>query len=267
VLAGQVKRLAARDQERQVGAGSEQRRQLRGGGGQVFEVVEQEEQPHVPDVLGELAAGADGAGRGLHHELRVAERGERDPPDAVGEVISRLGRGLQRQPRLAGPAGTGERDKADVVAAEERREHLELRRAAQEGRGRHRQVRLVQCLERRMLTVVGLEDALWCGQVLEPMRAEVLQAGIGQERGRRGADQHLAAVAGSGDAGALVDVGTDVSLVRQQRCAGVQADANANRAGGERVGGGVGGCQGAGGGGKGHEKGVALGVDLDPAVG
>ena len=46
---------------------------------------------------------------------RVAQRGERYPPDAVVEAVCGRGRGLEREPGLAGAAGAGEREQADAV--------------------------------------------------------------------------------------------------------------------------------------------------------
>ena len=99
------------------------------------------------------------------------------------------------------------------------------------------------------------------------MLAEVSQLGTVEQGGGGGADQDLAAVAGGGDARALVHVGTDVALVGQQRGAGVQADADLDRTVGQGVGRLAGGGQRTGRGRKGDEEGVALGVDLDSAVG
>ena len=104
-------------------------------------------------------------------------------------------------------------------------------------------------------------------EVLEPMQAQVVQVGVVDQLRGGGTDQDLAAVAGGGDAGGAVDVGPDVALVGQQRGAGVEADADPDRSPrpGRRVRLGRRG-QRAGRGREGDEEGVALGVDLDPAV-
>ena len=65
-------------------------------------------------------------------ELRVAQRRERHPPDAVRVVLGDLGRRLQRKPRLARSAGPGQRQQPDVVAAQQARA---LRQARARGRG------------------------------------------------------------------------------------------------------------------------------------
>jgi hypothetical protein len=50
------------------------------------------------------------------------------------------------------------------------------------------------------------------------------------ERGRRGRDEHLPAVAGGRDAGHAMDIRTDVTLVGQQRRPCVQTDADLDQA-------------------------------------
>jgi len=57
--------------------------------------------------------------------------------------------------------------------------------AADEGRRGHRQVGLVQRLERRELGLSELEDALGSREILEPMLAEVLELEVEKTR-RRG---------------------------------------------------------------------------------
>jgi hypothetical protein len=51
----------------------------------------------------------------LRHLLRVPHRGEVDQPHPVGERRSGTGRDLQRKPRLAHTAGTGERHQAGCL--------------------------------------------------------------------------------------------------------------------------------------------------------
>ena len=82
---------------------------------------------------------------------------------------------LERQPRLAGAAGTGERQEAHIVAGEQRRKLCNLGVAAQEWRGRNGQVGLVQGLERRVAPGAELVDALGSGEILQPMQAQVAQ--------------------------------------------------------------------------------------------
>jgi hypothetical protein len=73
-------------------------------------------------------------------ERRVADRREVDEEHAVAEVLRRGSRELEREPRLADPAGAGDRQHAHVVVAEERFRRRKLVRAPDERRRRHRQV-------------------------------------------------------------------------------------------------------------------------------
>jgi hypothetical protein len=139
----------------------------------------------------------------------------------------------------------------------------QLALAAEERRRRDRQVRLVERLQPRELTLAELPDPLRGAQVLEPVLPEVAEALASEQGGGRGRDEHLAAVPGSCDAGGAVHVGADVALLGQERRARVQAHPHrelerllrlARR--GERAGGGR----------EGDEEGIALGVDLDPVV-
>ena len=118
LLGLEVQRLAARDEHLRVGRAGEQRGDRRRGLDDLLEVVEKDEQracsrrgrsgrrprrPTLPD-------------RALD-ECGVAERLERHPEDAVGEVLDRLGRELEREPRLAAPAGPGQRRAAGACEA------------------------------------------------------------------------------------------------------------------------------------------------------
>jgi hypothetical protein len=104
-------------------------------------------------------------------------------------------------------------------------------------------------------------------EVLQPVLAELDEAvGLDQGRGRRGHD-HLAAVPDSGDPGRPVDVRAHVPLLGDERRAGVQAYANANRAARERRGRLLGRlertlCRA-----EGNEEGVALRVYLHATLG
>jgi len=54
-------------------------------------------------------------GDGRQDELGLAQGGQRNEVDAVGERIPGRGRELEREPRLAGSTGAGERDEARCV--------------------------------------------------------------------------------------------------------------------------------------------------------
>jgi hypothetical protein len=140
--------------------------------------------------------------------------------------------------------------------------------ATQERRCRNGQIRLMERRERREVVVAELVDALGGGQVLEPVLAEVAEAVRAvKERGGRGRDEHLTAVAAGGDAGRAVNVSADVALLSEMRRTGVEAHAHPDRAGrealerlprrGERTRRGR----------EGDEERVSLRVDLNPAVG
>ena len=100
---------------------------------------------------------------------------------------------------------------------------------AEERRRRHRQVRPVQRLERRERRVSELVHALGSREVLEAVLAEVGERELGEAR-RCCGNEHLAAVAGGGDARGSMDVVADVALVREQRRARVQPGSHADRA-------------------------------------
>ena len=104
-------------------------------------------------------------------------------------------------------------------------------------------------------------------EVLQPMAAEVEQRLVGYQGGRRGREDHLAAVGERRDAGAAVDVDPDVALCGDGRRARVQPHPHRDRP--RRKGflrrGGRG--HGASGGWERDEERVTLRVDLDPALG
>jgi hypothetical protein len=124
----------------------------------------------------------------------------------------------------------------------------------------------VKALERREVPVAELVDALRRRQVLQPVRAEVAQIGVAGERSRRGGDEDLAAVPACGDARRAVDVSADIALVGEQRRSRMDAHPDANGTGGELFTRGRRGRQRAWCRWEGDEEGVALRVDLDPAL-
>src|SRR5207302_9626881 len=77
------------------------------------------------------------------HESRIADGRERNPPDALREVVRRLGRSLQREPRLPGAAGAGQRQQADAVPQLPDDVH-ELPVAAEKLRRRYGEIRQVE---------------------------------------------------------------------------------------------------------------------------
>jgi hypothetical protein len=84
----------------------------------VLAIVQHQQAASVEQVIdnrgGDLSAGrlryAQRSGDPLRHQLRVLQRTELGPPDAVGEIGSRLARHPKRQPRLPAAPRTGEGD-------------------------------------------------------------------------------------------------------------------------------------------------------------
>ena len=105
------------------------------------------------------------------------------------------------------------------------------------------------------------------GDVLQPVLAEVGERRPLDELGGRMREEDLAAVAGGGDARGEVDVVADVALLGDERRARVQADPHLDRARRERLGHRRGRGERPGARREGEEEGVALRVDLDPALG
>ena len=243
LLARELQPLAARDDELRPAEVAERRDRAGGVREQVLGVVEQQEHPlaaehlreHVLDRPAGLLDHVERLRRVPEHERRVAQRGERDPPDAVVEAVRGLGRGLEREPGLAGAAGAGEREQADAVP--EPLDHLvQLPRAAEELRRRHGEVRLVQRPRPRELARPELEEPLRRGEILEAVLAEVadLEALVEQVAGRAG-EQRLPAVRRRHDPRRPVDVEPDVLRRVEDRLAGVDAHPDPDRPALERL--------------------------------
>ena len=204
VLALQLQPLPARHEQLRPARLPEPRDVGRNLRQQVLGVVEQQQRALRGERVGERLLERDS--RTFAHverlrdrverERRIAKRRERDPPDAVGQVLGQLGRGLERQTRLPGAAGPGERQQPDALVAQQADDLLQLARAAEERRRRHGQVRLPQALQRREALLAELEHALRRRQVLQPVLAEVADVLVPDEVTRRLRQQHLAAVSG-----------------------------------------------------------------------
>ena len=216
---------------------------------------------------GDVLLGAERLRDGRQDELRVVERRERHPEDAVREAVGRGARRLQREACLADAARAGERQQARLARAQEVGERVELAGAAEERRRGDGQVGAVEALQRRELGAAELVDPLGRGEVLEAVLAEVVQVDRVDEPGGGGREEDLAAVAAGGDARGAVDVDADVALVGEERRAAVEAHAHADRPGRELLGRGGGRGERGGSGGEGDEERVALRVDLDAAAG
>ncbi len=121
----------------------------------MLEVVEHDE----PAGLGRVVLlGAERLHHRGHDLVRVGELGEVDEEDALDHLSEQLGGDLQREPRLAGAAGPGERDEAPLP--EQLEEICLLADAIDERVGRDRQVRPVKALDRRELLGAELVDPL-----------------------------------------------------------------------------------------------------------
>ena len=148
------------------------------------------------------------------HEGRVADRFEGHEPDPVREFVGCGRRDLQREPGLAGAAGSGQAQQPGP--GQQRHGLAELLVAADERRELGRQVVRpgVQRPQRREVVRHALDDelgdALRGAQVLEPMLPEVAEGdAIGQRSGDEApgliAEQDLATVGDRGDPRRPVD--------------------------------------------------------------
>ena len=205
-----------------------------GGGRQdVLAVVEHEQQTparqrrrRCSSVTDASGAGRD-AQRGRHrvgHGRGVADGGQLDQPDPVGELVRQLGGDLDGQAGLADAAHAGEGHQP--VGAHQLADLLHLELAADEAGELHRQVpgRGVERPQRRerRLQPVGahLEQALRRRQVPQAVLAQVEQVDAGHQRGRGVAHQDLAAVTGGHHPGDAVQRRPEVvavALVRPRR--------------------------------------------------
>jgi hypothetical protein len=146
-LAGEAEPDPAGRQDRQPRAGGEQVGDVRSGLDHLFDVVQDEQQALAahgrPQPRGErFAAGrpdAEGRRHGRHDQVGGRDGGERDEPDAVREGCFDRRGGRDREPGLAHPAGTGQRQQADGRIGEQPTEGFHLAFPADERGRRHRQ--------------------------------------------------------------------------------------------------------------------------------
>jgi hypothetical protein len=138
----------------------DQRGHRRRGVDDLLEVVEQHEQLLVRDVLEEAVVGAHRRPDRPFDERGVADRLEGNPVDAVGKLVDRIGRELQREPRLAASAGPGKRHQP--VRANQFARLRELALPADKRCRLDRQVRPVQRAQRREVPVAELEEPVRC---------------------------------------------------------------------------------------------------------
>ena len=246
---------------------------------QVLDVVEHEQQLLRGEHRGQLLRLASPTVRATVGSSSAGSRigSSATKIHALREVLDELGRSLQREPRLPGPSRAGERQQADVVAAQQLEDLRELLLPADQRRRLHGEVRR-PVLERARRRELGVEpvdhelrEPLRPGQILEPVLAEISHRdALGQlvlhELARRLREQHLPAVAGRADSSGARHVEADVAGRGQSGVAGVDADPHAELRPGEVA------LQprrrphGAGRAGKGCEERVALGVHDDSVL-
>ena len=117
LLARDAQHGPARDDDADPRAGADEGADVGRSVDDLLEVVEQEQHPPLPDRAGDDVEGgraralgdADRAGDRRQDEVGARDRLEGDEPDPVGVLVGRGGRQLEREPRLAGPARSGER--------------------------------------------------------------------------------------------------------------------------------------------------------------
>jgi hypothetical protein len=89
-------------------------------------------------VRGEVLISAERAGRCLEHELRLAQRSQRYPENAILVIIRSSPRSLKSKPRLARAAWPRQREQSQILTPEQL-EHLgELPLPPDKRRARHR---------------------------------------------------------------------------------------------------------------------------------
>ena len=125
---------------------------------------------------------------------------------------------------------TGQGQQPDVRPREKLRSLGELVYTPEKRRRRNREVRPIEGFQGRKSLLAQLIHPLRRGQILEAMLAEILQSIGLHERGRRGGDEHLAAVSGRCDPGGAVDVDPDVPFLGEQRRTGVHPHTHLDRA-------------------------------------
>jgi hypothetical protein len=144
LLASDVERLAAGHEQAESRTGAEQIGNTGRRLHDVLEVVEEEEHRPIAEVVCQLLLGAQNPRRGLEYQPRVAERGQRHPPDAVLVVGGELAGHLNRKASLARPSSAGESQQSDFGSAQKLEDVGELSRAPDERGRRDWQVRASQ---------------------------------------------------------------------------------------------------------------------------
>ena len=250
MLGPDVQCLAAGGQHGQARAVAQQLRHGAGRLGHLLEVVEHEQHPPIPQPIGELflqraiddLAEPDGTGDRDEHGVRVPGAGQVDEGHAVREAGREVLGDPDRQRRLAGASGSGQRQQANRGVLEAIPDLRELGLTTDQLGGPGRQARPGRTQggqrreARRQVGVDELEEVLRATEVLQAMLAEVEQAGArrqplaGKCPGRR-RQEDLAAVPGGHDPGGPVDRRTEEVAGPLLGLAGVHAHPHAQRTG------------------------------------
>ena len=177
---------------------------------------------------GEPVLGAERLGDRLRDERGIAERGEPDPEDACLVLADERGGCFEREPCLAGAARAREGDRR-APCSMRASDLLELGLAAEEGARRTGQVRVRDRLQRREGALPELVEGDGLGDVLEPVLAELGELEL-DELGSRMREHDLAAVGRAHHSRGEVDVHAHVLGRVEGGLAGVDADADRDRA-------------------------------------
>ena len=229
----------------------------------------------LADVIAALRD-SEGSRHCRHDEPGIRQRREADEEDSVWEVVEELGRNLCGQPCLARTSGPRQGDDPRLASAEKLRHFPDLALSADE-RGRlQRQVRRARFETARRWELAfqvrhdELEQPLSRGEVRQTVLAEVEHLGrveraFSEEVARRLREEDLARVRGTPDALRAADAQPRVPVVRGDRFGRADADPEAADAS-RRALATDRGCNRVPRAGKGDEQGIAVRVQLEPAV-
>ncbi len=182
-----MKRNTAGDQNPKIGTGAEQASDIRGGIRDLLEVVQYQQgfsgthgldDPRRMTSL-QIAAKTQRGGDGIEHQRGVHDWRERDKPDPAIAFRFQVSGYPERQAGFAHPAGSGEGQQPEIVAAKHVQGGGDIVVAAHEGCRLQRQAGAATCMGgRRAVWVLGIRGASrW------PGREQLLALGAGQVEG------------------------------------------------------------------------------------
>jgi len=226
MLALQVQRPPRGRQYHQARSRGQQRGDDLGGARQLFQVVQHQQGPAVPQMLHHrsrlVPVHGQVAGHGLPHHLAIADGGQGGEVDPVREGAAQRCSGVYGQPSLADTARAGEGHQPYPGLTDEGTQPLEVVFPAHQRRGRSRQVgRGTQALQRRealgQSRAGQLADVFRLIDVLQPVEAQVTDGQFGGQPGLRQlpgdlGHHHLASVRGGRDPRGPVQVHPDVPV-------------------------------------------------------